>query len=905
MAKAEIHNRALRAAEKRADELVDKLARLIEPIIAGAGREASRRLSAVATDHLTAAARSRADRDALGRFTDAGGVAAQLGRSLALCAAGDGVTPTSTMIAIMPRPAEAQTLADGAGTPPENVHVTLAYLGKTTGDLSDVASALTHVAAGHAPLAGKVGGVGHFADNGNGHPAILLPSVPGLVELRVAVTDALVKAGVDYGREYGYLPHATLDYSDDPIVPDPDLLGSDLHFDSLWVVRGNTERIEMPLTGVKPLTAAGTGEPNWTPPAVDEVFDMDAFVAQIRAKTDPVRNAVVKTVMKPTLDGVGISFDTTNPFTANALSKAGQHVTSIADTTRSDIQNVIDASYQAGLSIPNTAKAIKSTMKSSATTRALMIARTELVGAVNGGSLAAAQIVSGATDTQYSKVWLTAPGAKYPRHDEYDGLDGQEVGLDEAFDVGGSQLQFPGDPDGDPGEVINCRCTMIYDDGTGQVGPTVDAESGDTPPGSEGDAGAAGEADVVDEQGADSLDVGQIEGAPDAESSASSDELAGTLSTNASAAEPLVTTDMQAIVGAQGGTMAGLEHRLKTTESLSRKITTDARERQITVEVAASRINDSLRYTGVFDSTGYTAGVKSTLSDLEAKGYKVDVIKNYWKKDTSYNGINAILVSPSGTRFELQFHTPQSLALKQDVLHPLYETYRVSTDAQQRLTIWNQMVDATNTLKHPSRVASIGTKIVDTGAPKEALAHAGTLSAESLTFGNTALEALDTGGGFSLTMTAKAPVTRRYVSALSTEHEVILESGQTTKEALARYLIDKQTVVGAHPNAFLGGWKNAADGRTYLDVSTSFSSLDEALRYAGAHDQIAIWDMKDSREITVPNEYRQKRGTTAAAAPAPTTFRDLSAAQQAERMRAMYATAVYEGDDDAALAATS
>ncbi len=40
--------------------------------------------------------------------------------------------------------------------------------------------------------------------------------------------------------------------------------------------------------------------------------------------------------------------------------------------------------------------------------------------------------------------------------------DGQEVGMDEPFDVGGEQLMYPGDPAGSAGNVINCRCTVIY-----------------------------------------------------------------------------------------------------------------------------------------------------------------------------------------------------------------------------------------------------------------------------------------------------------------------------------------------------------------------------------------------------------------------------------------------------------
>lgn len=38
--------------------------------------------------------------------------------------------------------------------------------------------------------------------------------------------------------------------------------------------------------------------------------------------------------------------------------------------------------------------------------------------------------------------------------------DGQEVGVNEAFSVGGEKLDYPGDPKGSPQNIYNCRCTM-------------------------------------------------------------------------------------------------------------------------------------------------------------------------------------------------------------------------------------------------------------------------------------------------------------------------------------------------------------------------------------------------------------------------------------------------------------
>jgi hypothetical protein len=106
-----------------------------------------------------------------------------------------------------------------------------------------------------------------------------------------------------------------------------------------------------------------------------------------------------------------------------------------------------------------------------------MIARTEMTALVNGGDVAATRIVSDATGVAYEKQWLTAGGAEHPRHELYDGLDGQTVGLEEYFDVGGDQLAYPGDPDGSPEETINCRCTVIMlDQGGTSTGDEIESD---------------------------------------------------------------------------------------------------------------------------------------------------------------------------------------------------------------------------------------------------------------------------------------------------------------------------------------------------------------------------------------------------------------------------------------------
>lgn len=98
------------------------------------------------------------------------------------------------------------------------------------------------------------------------------------------------------------------------------------------------------------------------------------------------------------------------------------------------------------------------------TNRATTIARTEVLSANNMGSRDAARATSavlGEDPDAVIKEWVaTLDNRTRETHADADGQ--QVIGLDAAFDVGGSSLEVPGDPSGDPAETINCRCVAIY-----------------------------------------------------------------------------------------------------------------------------------------------------------------------------------------------------------------------------------------------------------------------------------------------------------------------------------------------------------------------------------------------------------------------------------------------------------
>jgi len=63
------------------------------------------------------------------------------------------------------------------------------------------------------------------------------------------------------------------------------------------------------------------------------------------------------------------------------------------------------------------------------------------------------------TDQAHEKVWIAVLDQKTRLGHVF--ADGQVVDADEPFLVDGEYLQFPGDPNGSPGNIINCRCASV------------------------------------------------------------------------------------------------------------------------------------------------------------------------------------------------------------------------------------------------------------------------------------------------------------------------------------------------------------------------------------------------------------------------------------------------------------
>ncbi len=155
----------------------------------------------------------------------------------------------------------------------------------------------------------------------------------------------------------------------------------------------------------------------------------------------------------------GVSFDLEAPFVRDFIAaRANQLAGQVTDTTYAAIQQALADGVANGASIDDLVTAVQHVFDVADRSRALTIARTEVISASNGSaSLAAAQLPD---DVVGGQEFIATRDDR--TRDDHADADGQVVAIGEPFDVGGESLLYPGDPAGSEGNVINCRCTVAF-----------------------------------------------------------------------------------------------------------------------------------------------------------------------------------------------------------------------------------------------------------------------------------------------------------------------------------------------------------------------------------------------------------------------------------------------------------
>jgi hypothetical protein len=206
------------------------------------------------------------------------------------------------------------------------------------------------------------------------------------------------------------------------------------------------------------------------PPQPEAVF---AFVPDWEA-------LVFRFVTGPILDTMGLAFRTifgddyewdNRPGVAAHLAAVTNRMVRTPDVVFNLIATAVAEGAGLGEGIPDLAKRIGRILSVTETeqwpNRAVVVARTETLGALNAGRHDAFNAVQEDLGGDFERLWLATDDDR--TRASHRAADLQRVPVGTPFTVGanpdlgldGALLMYPGDPSGPPQEVIQCRCTSL------------------------------------------------------------------------------------------------------------------------------------------------------------------------------------------------------------------------------------------------------------------------------------------------------------------------------------------------------------------------------------------------------------------------------------------------------------
>jgi HK97 family phage portal protein len=190
--------------------------------------------------------------------------------------------------------------------------------------------------------------------------------------------------------------------------------------------------------------------------SVEDPFSKAEWRRKFREAIRPVLKEIVQEAGDEALSDLGLAlkFKLVNPSVRRFLERRAQRFAEqVNETTWTMLKTGLSDLIEKGGGLMDQMKLVDEIMAERIRSSAEVIARTETIGALNGGTNEAwkqSEVVEG-------KEWIATLDDRV--RDAHQEAHGQVVGLDESFDVGGEQLEFPGADGGSAENVINCRCT--------------------------------------------------------------------------------------------------------------------------------------------------------------------------------------------------------------------------------------------------------------------------------------------------------------------------------------------------------------------------------------------------------------------------------------------------------------
>lgn len=131
-------------------------------------------------------------------------------------------------------------------------------------------------------------------------------------------------------------------------------------------------------------------------------------------------------------------------------------VVNITANTKAYLKQALQKGIEQNLTVEEIARNIRNSNHIAGISRGRVIARTEIIRASNLGSL------QGARDSNLNlqKEWIATRDDR--TRIDHSVLDGQVIGMDQEFNVGGQSARYPGDLRLSAGQSVQCRCTLSY-----------------------------------------------------------------------------------------------------------------------------------------------------------------------------------------------------------------------------------------------------------------------------------------------------------------------------------------------------------------------------------------------------------------------------------------------------------
>lgn len=153
-------------------------------------------------------------------------------------------------------------------------------------------------------------------------------------------------------------------------------------------------------------------------------------------------------------------------------------------------------------------------------------------------------------------------------------------------------------------------------------------------------------------------------------------------------AEKEITDILEKVSKSTGGTMFGKDFRIKEGDSFWRKVQkehkrinsnlNDENFNPKSLSEVAKANTDTVRYTNISQPENLVSDFKKTKKALEDSGCElVKVHNNFTDPKWALNCLECIFQHPSGQKFELWFHTPETKHVQDNGGHKYYEALRV------------------------------------------------------------------------------------------------------------------------------------------------------------------------------------------------------------------------------------